>query len=94
MQKKFTWIGLAILVFGLASASQSKAGTDMIIDNSGQAPPPPIYNYAPPPPVVYYAPAPVRVVVAPTYYYARPVRLFGYHRAYVHRPYWRHDHGR
>ena len=95
MTNNFGLVAIVTVAFSVASAARSNAGTDMIIDNSAQAPPPRVYNYAPPPPpVIYYAPPPVRVVVAPTYYYARPVRVFGYHRAYVHRPYWRHDHGR
>ena len=93
MTTKFGAIALAL---GLAfvSASNSYGGSDMIIDNSAQAPPPRTYNYAPPP-VVYYAPPPVRVVVAPAYgYYARPVPVFGYHRAFVHRGFWHRDHWR
>ena len=85
MGTKVNAVALLILAFSLISASRSHAGTDMVIDNSAQAPPP--TYYAPPPPrVVYYAPPPVRVIVQPTYaYYARPVRVFGYHRAYGHR---------
>jgi probable HAF family extracellular repeat protein len=49
--QKFTVIALAVLALGLASAPQSNAGTDMIIDNSAQAQPPQ-QNYAAPPPVV------------------------------------------
>ena len=90
MRRNFAVIAMAALAFGFTP--QSKAGTDMIIDNSAQAPPP-RYNYVPPPPVVYYAPPPVRVVVAPTYgYYARPARVFGYHRVYGHRRYWHRWH--
>ena len=92
MLTKFTIIAFAVLAFGFASAPHSNADSDMIIDNSAQAPPPPSYRYAPPPPV-YYAPPPVQIVVAPAYgYYARPVRVFGYHRVYAHRGF-RH-HGR
>jgi len=94
MRTYFCVIALAISAMSFVLAPQSNAGTDMIIDNSAQAPPPPVYQYTPPPPVVYYAPPPVRVVVAPTYYYARPVRVSGYHRVYGHRGYWHHGHGR
>lgn len=80
MAKKFHVV--AILAIGTLPSLM--AGTDMVIDNSAQAPPP-AYGYAPPPPpAVYYIPPPVRVAVYPTYrYYARPVRVFGYGR--VHR---------
>ena len=98
MRKHLAAIAGAVLTVAFGSAPRSNAGTDMVIDNSAQAPPP-RYNYGPPPPVyyapppvVYYAPPPVRVVVAPTYgYYARPARVIGYHRAYSHRGFW---HGR
>jgi hypothetical protein len=92
MGKKFSVIALAVLAFGFAP--RSNAGTEMIIDNSAQAPPP-RYSYAPPPPVVYYAPPPVRVVVYPTYsYYARPVRVYGYHRFHGRRGYCAPDYWR
>ena len=94
MRKNFAAIAVAVVALGIASAPRSNAGSDMIIDNSRQAPPP-RYNYAPPPPPVYYAPPPVRVVVAPAYgYYARPGRVFGYHRTFVHRGFWHRDHWR
>lgn len=95
MGKTFWVISLVMLVLVFGFVSPSDAGTDMIIDNSAQAPLPK-YNYAPPPPaVVYYAPPPVRVVVYPTYSYcARPVRVYGYHRFHGRRGdcapgYWR-----
>jgi hypothetical protein len=80
MAKKFYL--LAILAIGCTAGPSLTAGTDMVIDNSSQAPPP-AYSYAAPPCPVYYVPPPVRVVVYPTYrYYARPVRVFGYGRFY------------
>jgi hypothetical protein len=94
MTTKFGAIALA-LGLAVVSASSSYGGSDMIVDNSAQALPPRTYHYAPPPPVVYYAPPPVQVVVAPTYgYYARPVRVYGYHRGYVRRGYWHHGYWR
>jgi len=93
MTRNFGLIAIATTFVAVAFVPRSNAGTDMIIDNSAQAPPPPVYSYAPPP-IVYYAPPPVRVVVSPTYYYSRPIRVFGYHRAYVHRFHWHHDRGR
>ncbi len=95
MKKKFTVIALAALGFGFALAPRSNAGTEMVIDNSAQAPAP-TYNYAPPPPPVrvYYAPPPP-IVVYPAYSYYVPVRVYGYHRGYgrhIYRPvhhYWR-----
>jgi hypothetical protein len=90
MRKRNCGITLAVLAFGFACAARSNAGTEVIIDNSAQAPPP-AYNYAPPPPptVVYYAPPPVPVVVYPSYnYYVRPVRVYGYHRVYGRRAYY------
>ena len=78
------------VLISLFSAASAKAGTEMIIDNSAQAPPPPVYAYAPPPRVVYYVPPPVQVVVRPAYaYYARP-RVIAYAR-HTHRPFcpWR-----
>ena len=80
MGRNLVVIVLAFVAMTLTSASRCTAGTDMIIDNSAQAPPP-AYNYAPPPPVVYYVPPP-RVVV-----YTPPprVRVFAYHRPYVRR---------
>jgi hypothetical protein len=63
---------MAVFAFGFASAPRSNAGTEMIIDNSAQAPPP-----------VYYAPPPVRVVVYPAVrYYVPLVRVYGYQRFY------------
>ena len=89
MRTRFGVIALAILAF--AFTERSNAGTDMIIDNSAHAPPPPVYHYAPPPPV-YYVPPPV--VVYPTYgYYARPVRLFGFQRFHARHGFWHHGHG-
>jgi hypothetical protein len=81
MARKVSLIVAATVAFGVVTAPGSFAGSDMIIDNSAQAPPPQTYSYAPPPPV-YYAPPPVSVVVAPAYryYYAHPVRVYGYHR--------------
>ena len=79
MAKKLIVILVAVLVFGVLCTARLNAGTDMIIDNSAQAPPPPIYVTTPPP-VVYYAPPPVSVVVAPTYAYrVRPARVYAYH---------------
>ena len=87
MGKKPTVIAIAVLAFGFGFAARLSGGTEMIIDNSAQAPPP-TYNYAPPPRVVYYAPPPVRVVVYPTdSYYARPVRVYGSHRFHGRRGY-------
>ena len=81
MGTKFIAIAFAAAAFIVGSASRSNAGSDMVIDNSAQAPPPQVYNYAPPPPPVYYAPPPIAVVVRPAYaYYSRPVRVFGFHR--------------
>lgn len=78
-------IALGLLGFSFVVVPRSSAGTDMIIDNSAQAPPPPVYNYAPPP-RVYYAPPPVAVVVAPRFhYYAPGVRVIGVHRPFVRR---------
>ncbi len=76
MGKKLIVIALATLGFGFALAPRSNAGTEMIIDNSAQAPAP-TYNYAPPPPPVrvYYAPPPP-VVVYPAYGYSVPVRVY------------------
>ncbi|MGI9114392.1 MAG: hypothetical protein DLM52_08295 [Chthoniobacterales bacterium] len=80
MGTKFRPIALAILAFGFAFAPRSNAGTEMVIDNSAQAP---AYSYAPPPPPVYYAPPPVRVVVYPAVrYYVAPVRVYAYHRVF------------
>jgi len=81
MAKKFGLIALAVLAFGFAYAPHSNAGTDMIIDNSAQAPPP-----APlPPPPVYYAPPPaVAVAVFPARrFFVAPVRVIAFRR--VHR---------
>jgi hypothetical protein len=95
MRNRFISIALAVLALGFAFVPRSNAGTDMIIDNSAQAPPP-VYHYAPPPLPVYYAPPPVSVVVYPTYptyaYYARPVRVFGYQRFHGHGGSWHHGH--
>ena len=94
MARKMSLIVATIVAFAFVAASRSFAGSDMIIDNSAQAPPPQTYNYAPPPPpAIYYAPPPVSVVVAPAYgYYAHPVRVYGYHRwvgRSFHRPFHR-----
>ena len=81
MGKKFGLTLLALAATALAFAPQANAGTDMIIDNSAQAPPPQ-YNYAPPPRIVYYAPPPPVVVYAP----AVPIRrAYAYHRPLVRR---------
>jgi hypothetical protein len=95
MGKKFGAIALMVTVVGFASAPQSQAGTDMVIDNSAQAPPP-AYNYAPPPPpAVYYAPPPVRVVVYPRVgYYGARFHSYGYDRRYVRRGFHRPHHWR
>jgi hypothetical protein len=83
MGKKYGLIALIAAIFVVWTVPASNAGTEMIIDNSAQAPPPQQYNYAPPPPPVYYAPPPVRVVVYPVQrYYVRPVRVFAYHRSH------------
>lgn len=89
MRKRFTVMALAVFAFAVTSVSVSNAGTDMIIDNSAQAPPPPAYNYAPPPPRIYYAPpAPVAVVVTPGYRcFAPGVRVYPYHSRYARRVY-------
>ena len=93
MRKNFALTLLALAATILTFATQANAGTEMITDNSAQAPPPQYYNYAPPPRVVYYAPPPPRVVV-----YAPAVsvhRVYAYHRPYVrrshfhHHPFWR-----
>jgi hypothetical protein len=87
MRNKVSIIALAVFTFGLASAPRASAGTDMIIDNSAQAPAP-RYNYAPPPPV-YYAPPPP-VVIYPAVGFYRPFRVFAPHRVFVrrfHRPF-------
>ena len=79
MTKKLIVTLLAVVVFGVIGTAQLDAGTEVITDNSAQAPPPPVYVTAPPP-VVYYAPRPVPVVVAPTYVYrVRPARVYAYH---------------
>jgi hypothetical protein len=83
MAHKFSIIALAFVAFGFALVARSNAGTDMIIDNSAQAPLPRQYNYAPPPPRIYYAPTPppVAVIVSPAYrYYAPGVRVCGVHQ--------------
>jgi hypothetical protein len=87
MKKKLSGIiAVGFIGFSLAVVQKAAAGTDMIIDNSAQAPPPRVYNYAPPPPRVYYAPPPVAVVVAPAYrYYGPGVRVIGVHRPFVRR---------
>ena len=88
MRKKFGLTLLALVATGVAFAPGANAGTDMIIDNSAQAPPPQ-YNYAPPPRVVYYVPPPPVVVYRP----AVPVRVYAHHRPHVRRghcaPFWR-----
>jgi len=81
MTRKLIVTLAAVLIFSVLCTAQLNAGTDMIIDNSAQAPPPPVYvNAPPPPPVVYYAPRPATVIVAPTYAYrVRPARVYTYH---------------
>ena len=72
------------IAFGLVP--RASAGTDMLIDNSAQAPvaPRPVYNYAPPP--VYYAPPPPLIVVHRGFRYCGPgPRFFRYHRPYYAR---------
>ena len=98
MATKLSVIASVVIAFVFASASGARAGTDMIIDNSAQAPLPRQYNYAPPPPPrVYYAPPRVSVVVYPRpHYYYAPYRVYGYSRWHgrrVHRPF-HHDYWR
>jgi hypothetical protein len=88
MKKKLIATALAVLAFGLAP--RSNAGTEIIRDYGATAP---AYNYAPPPRPVYYAPPPVSVVVYPTYRYFGPrVVVFGAHRFYPRRAFFRHRH--
>ena len=94
MFKRFIVIASGILVFGLAAASRTNAGTDIVADYGGGAP---AYNYAPPPPPppapVYYAPPAVGVVVYPTYGYYHRTHFFG-HRRYDRRHIRHHRHWR
>jgi hypothetical protein len=80
--KKFCVIALAVLALGFACAPQSNAGTDMIIDNSAQAPPPAVY-YPPPPPAYYAAPA-IGVAVYPRYRFFAPARVIVFRRPHRH----------
>jgi len=79
MVKKLILIALIALPFAAANA-----GTEVITDNSAQAP---VYNYAPPPRPVYYVPPPPPVYVYPAFGYYRPLRVYGYHRGYAHHGY-------
>jgi hypothetical protein len=92
MGKKLIVIALAAV--GLASAPRSNAGTEIVRDYGGAE----INNYVPPPRPVYYAPPPpvVGVVVYPTYgYYGPRYRVYGGHRYYDRRVYYRsHRHWR
>jgi hypothetical protein len=93
MWKKF--VVLAVLAFGFGSISRANAGTEIVRDYGGGE----INDYAPPPPrPVYYAPPPpvVGVVVYPTYgYYGPRYRVYGGHRYYDRRVYYRsHRHWR
>jgi hypothetical protein len=90
---KLGLIGLA--GFAFASASQLRAGTEMVEPERAPAPRY-SYDYAPPPPaVVYYAPPPVRVVVAPAYaYYGPRYRAYGHQRFYGRRSHWHGGHRR
>jgi hypothetical protein len=90
MGKKLTIVALAVLAF--AFAPRSDAGTEIVRDYSGGAPP---SDYIPPaPPPVCYAPPPVRIVVYPAVrYFAAPIRVIAYQRVYGRRvhciPDWR-----
>ncbi len=81
---------IAVAALALAAAPSSKAGTEMITDNS--APVPVRRYYAPSPRPVLYAPPPVPVVVYPRFgYYGPRFRAYGYHRFYRGR-FYRHRH--
>lgn len=88
---------IALLLIASAFATftpRMNAGTDMVIDNSAQAPPPVYYAPPPAPVVAYYAPPPVQVVVHPSYlYYSRPYRVYGSSRVHRHHAYWHHGGG-
>ena len=88
MTKKFRLTLLVLVATGVTVAPRANAGTDMIIDNSAQAPPPQYYYT--PPRTVYYAPPPPVVVYTPA---VRVRRAYAYHRPFVRRahchPFWR-----
>ena len=84
-RRKFILIALAILAFGFAVTPQSNAGTDMVIDNSAQAPPP---AYYPPPPPIYYAPPAIGVAVFPAHRFFVAPRVIVFRRFHPRLPRW------
>jgi hypothetical protein len=82
MTKGFRVIALAVFAFGFGYAPCCNAGTEMLIDNSAQAPPPapPPAVYYPPPPPVYYAPPAIGVAVFPRHRFFAPARVIVFRR--------------
>ena len=90
MVKKFIVIVLAIAAFVCAFVPLSRAGTEMVTDNSAQA-----RTYYPPPPrrapvAYYYAPPPVRIVAYPAF--GPRLRVYGYNRWHGRRVFHRLHH--
>ncbi len=84
--RKFRLLGLALCAVGFVSVDPADAGTEMVIDNSGQN-----YNYAPPPPPPPLPPQPLpvlRYVAVPrVVVYPRVIGVYGYHRVCPPRSY-------
>jgi hypothetical protein len=85
MWKKFSLIALVAFGVAFASAPRSKAGTEMVTDNSVQER---TYTYARP--RVYYAPPAVGFVVYPAYgyYYGPRFAYRGFHRGFRGHGHW------